>query len=135
VKTAKAANGDRSEMALLGPSFPHEISAPHLVGWEGVTCVSFGQKYSVLLPTKPSAWSENAPPKEMLCLAKAGEHLYVRVNGDRDGRRFSPCYVELLTGAVVERNLAPTTAYACEWEFVIPSTDTPVRSILKFPYE
>ena len=137
VKTAKPANGDPSEIALLGPSFPRGNTGPFLVSWRGANCVAFGQDYTVLLPTSPSAWSESEPPIDVLCLACVDQRMYVRVNGDKSGRPFFPCYVDLASGAIVEKSLsavAGIAAYASQWEIVATHPNVQPRSILKVPY-
>jgi len=134
LKTQQVPNGDGNLIALLGPTFPSSNQAPILVEWQATTTVSFGQNYSVLLPTDPSAWSMNAPPNNILCLVQSYDKLYLRIDGSTQPGRYFPCFIELATGALIERHLPGILAYALEWEFVATPVEGTGRSILKYPY-
>lgn len=125
--------GDRSEMVLLGPTFIQEAPESILVSWQAVTVLSLGKDYSVLLPTDPGLWSLDGPNRTPVCLAVAGDSAYICANGGQPPHRYFPCFVEMKTGAILERSLPSIAAFTNNWEIAILSPTQPPHSILKYP--
>lgn len=133
LKTAKAKDGDREEMVLLGPAFPHDIKEATIVPWEATTTVSYGQDYSLLLPTDPSAWFQDGDTRTPICLAVTDEDVFVCANGGNHSQRFFQCYVNLRTGEISENKISNIKALTRTWELVIAEPRHEPRSLLKSP--
>jgi hypothetical protein len=134
LKTQQPSSGDRSTMVLLGPSFIQEEEAESsLVPWQPVTVLSLGKSFSILPSLDPALWLVRGPSRAPVCLAVAGENIYVCTNGGPSPRQYFPCFVDVKTGAIVERHLPSSAAYTNSWEIVISGANHPPRLILKYP--
>lgn len=132
LKTAKSANSQRSEMVLLGPTFPHNIKESVIVPWDAATVVSYGQNYSVLLPTEPSAWFEDGDTRAPACLAISGDDVFICTNGAESAVRFFQCFVNLRTGEILENRLPGVRAFTRSWEIVADGAGRELCSLLRY---
>lgn len=135
LKTAKPANGDRSEMVLLGPTFPHNIKESVVVPWDAATVVSYGQSYTVLLPTEPSAWFEDGDTRAPACLAISGDDVFICTNGADRADRFFQCFVNLRTGELLENRLPGVRAFTRSWEILADGARREPYSLLRYSGE
>lgn len=133
IKTQQPRNGDRSQMVLLGPVFPQDVSESAIVGWQPVTTLSFGKNYSILLPTDSKSWSLSRLDQTSVCLAIADGEAYVCTNGAAYARDYFRCFVEVGTGKILERSPPGEIAYTTDWEIAVLSAKHPPRTILKYP--
>jgi hypothetical protein len=95
--------------------------------------LSLGKEFSILLSTAPDAWSPTGPDRKPVCLAVSDESAYICTNGGLSPQRYFPCFVEVKTGAIVERRPPGLTVFTNTWEIAILRADHPPRSILKYP--
>ena len=135
IKTQKPSSGDRNEMVLLGPKFVHDVTESFLVAWAPVTVLSFGKTFTIVLPNDPASWSVTGPSREPLCLAISGDSTYICTNGGDSPQRYFPCFVDVKTGAIIERRLPEVAAFTNTWEIAALGADHLPRAILKFPLE
>jgi len=134
LKTAQPPKGPNTTMVMLGPSFFEDCNESFLLPWETAMVLSFGKNFSILLPTEADAWSWSAENRRKpVCLAVAGENIYVCANGGPSPTRYFPCFVDVKTGAIVEQNLPGTSIYTNSWEIAVLGNNHPPRTILKFP--
>jgi hypothetical protein len=133
LKTQQPASGDRSTMVLLGPSFIQDVSESFLVPWQPATVLSLGKSFSILPSMDPALWSPTGPSRTPVCLAVAGEDIYICTNGGFSPQHYFPCFVNLKTGAIVEQRLPNLAAFTNTWEIVVLGENHPPRSILRYP--
>jgi hypothetical protein len=133
LKTQQPATGDRSAMVLLGPSFIQDVAESFLVPWQPATVLSFGKSFSILPPLDPTSWSPTGPSRTPVCLAVAGEDIYICTNGGFSPQHYFSCFVDLKTGAIIEGRLPRSAAFTNAWEIAILGINHPPRSILKYP--
>lgn len=133
LKTQQPASGDRSTMVLLGPSFIQNVAESFLVPWQPVTVLSFGKGFSILPSLDPASWSSTGPSRTPVCLAVAGENIYICTNGGPSPQHYFPCFVDLNTGAILEQRLPSSAAFTNTWEIAVLDANHPPRSILKYP--
>jgi hypothetical protein len=128
---------------LLGPKFPPNYQAPHLLENLDLTAVSFGKDFAVRLPVTPEQWTEKEPPSDCNCLLSTDEGIYFRANGSpTPSQGFVRCFVDANSGVVVvDASMSPPgrfvtppgiPAYAITWEIV--TTEPEPRTILKYPF-
>lgn len=134
LKTQRPATGDRSSMVLLGPTFIQNVAESFLVPWKPVTVLSFGKSFSILPSLDPAAWSPTGPSRTPICLAVAGENVYICTNGGHGPQHYFPCFVDVKTGEIVEGRLTGSTAFTNSWEIIVLAANHPPRSILKYPF-
>jgi hypothetical protein len=135
LKTTKPSNDGRSEMVLLGPTFFREVAESFLLAWQPATVVSFGKAYSIVLSADPASWSPTGPSRKPVCLAIAGESTYICANGGSSPQHYFPCFVDVKTGAVIEKQLPDSAAFTNTWEIAVLGADHPPLRILKYPLE
>lgn len=135
LKTAQPANGDRSEMVLLGPTFPHAIEESVVVPWDAATVVSYGQNYTLLLPTEPSAWFEEGNTRTPACLTISGSDVFICTNGAGRIGHFFQCFVNLRTGEIVENRLPGVCAFTRSWGIVAEGAGREPCSMLRYSGE
>jgi hypothetical protein len=133
IKTSAPSSGDRSNMVLLGPTFPYGADESLLIPWQSSTVVTFGHDYSIVLPVNPTAWFLNGDRRKPVCLAVSGEEIYVCTNGGPAVDRFLQCFVNLKTGEIIENQLPSITAYTNAWEIVFSCAHLPPLTLLKYP--
>jgi hypothetical protein len=133
LKTQQPASGDRSTMVLLGPSFVQDIAESFLVPWQAVTVLSLGKNFSIFLPTDAASWSPTGPSRKPVCLAIAEENTYICTNGGPSPQHYFPCFVDVRTGAIVERRPSGSAAFTTNWEIAVLGANHPPRTILKYP--
>lgn len=133
LKTQQPRTGDRATMVLLGPSFIQNVMESFLVPWQPVTVLSFGKDFSILPSLDPAAWSPMGPSREPVCLAIAEESTYICTNGGPSPQHYFPCFVDVQTGAIVERRPSGSVAFTGSWEIAVLGPHHPPRSILKYP--
>jgi hypothetical protein len=133
LKTQQPATGDRSTMVLLGPSFIQDAAESFLVPWQPVTVLSLGKNFCILPSLDPASWSPTGPSRTPVCLAIAEENTYICTNGGHSPQHYFPCFVDVKTGAIVERRLLGAAAFTNSWEMAVLNTNHPPRSILKYP--
>jgi hypothetical protein len=135
LKTQQPSSGDRSQFVVLGPTFPERFTEAFLLPWAATTALSFGKEYSILLPTNAASWSSNGPNREPVCLAIAEDKPYVCVNGGPSPSNFFQCFVDMETGAIIERNLPGHPVFTNTWEIAISQDHQRPRSIVKYPLQ
>jgi hypothetical protein len=135
LKTEKPKNGDQSQMVLLGPNFFGEVAESFLVAWQPATVVSFGKSCSILLSNDPASWASAGSTRSRVCLAIAGDRAYICTNGGLSSQHYFPCFVDVKTGAIVEKQLPELAAFTNAWEIVVLGANHPPRRILKYPLE
>jgi hypothetical protein len=133
LKTQEPANGDRSAMVLLGPSFIGGTAESFIIPWQPVMVLSLGKSFSILLSLESASWSPTGPNRTPVCLAVAGEDTYICTNGGPSPQDYFPCFVNVKTGAIVERGLSGSAAFTNSWEIAVLGANHPPRSILKYP--
>jgi hypothetical protein len=133
LKTKQPADGDRSMMVLLGPSFIQDVAESFLVPWQAMTVLSFDKNFAILPSLEPASWSGSGPSRTPVCLAVAGESIYFCTNGSPSPQYYVPCFVEVGTGSIVEGRLPHLAAFTNTWELAVLSTNHPPRTILRYP--
>jgi hypothetical protein len=133
LKTAQPSNGAPCCMVLLGPTFIQDAAESLLLPWQPATVLSFGKIYSILLPTDPASWSRTGPNRTPVCLAVAGENTYICTNGGMHPEPFFQCFVDVMTGAIIQGYLPGTAVFTNNWEIAVLTANHPPRSILKYP--
>jgi hypothetical protein len=126
------ANGDRSMLTLLGPSFFRNITESFLLPWRGATVLSLGKNFSIFLPTDPSALSLSGPSRTPVCLAISEDNAYICTNGGHGPSDYYPCYVDVKTGAIMGRPTG-SIVFTTNWEIAVLGANHPPLSILKYP--
>jgi hypothetical protein len=116
---------------LLGPQLPEEMNGPHLIGWGGVTVVSFGSEYELRLPTTPNLWSDVEPPAGHFCVLLADDVPFFRANCSPIASQYRTCYVRVQDGAVSFRRPPGIHAFALSYEVLAPKMDRGLAVILK----
>jgi hypothetical protein len=135
LKTEKPKNGDQSQMVVLGPTFFGEVAESFLVAWQPATVVSFGKSCSILLSNDPASWASAGSTRSPVCLAVSGDNAYICTNGGPSLHHYLPCFVDVQTGAIVERQLPELAAFTNTWEIAVLGANHPPREILKYPLE
>ena len=135
LKTQKISIEDRSEMVLLGPNFPERVTESFLLPWQAVTTLSFGKNYSILLSTDAASWSMSGPNRRPVCLAIAEGKPYICTNGGHSPSHFFQCFVDMTTGAVIERMLPGHPVFTNTWEIAVLRDHLPPQSIIKYPLQ
>jgi hypothetical protein len=125
--------GDRSTMVLLGPSFIQNITESFLVPWTPATVLSLGKNFSILPSLDSASWSAAGSTRAPVCLAVAGEDLYICTNGGPSPQQYLPCFVDMKTGAIIEQRLPSSSVFTNTWEIAVLGANHPPRSILKYP--
>jgi hypothetical protein len=97
--------------------------------------VSLGKAFKILLSSDPNSWSSSGPDRKPVCLALTGDTTYVCTNGAESAHQYLPCFVDVKTGAIIERRLPGISAYTNKWEIVTLGPDHLSRSIMKYPLE
>jgi len=133
LKTQQFPSDDRNGMVLLGPSFIQGVAESFLIPWQPVTVLALRKSFSILLPLDSALWSSRGPSRTAVCLAVAGEDIYICTNGGPSPQHYFPCFVDVKTGAIVERRLQGSAAFTNNWEIVMLAENHPPRSILKYP--
>jgi hypothetical protein len=100
-----------------------------------VTALSFGKDYSILLPTDAASWSMHGPNRHPVCLAVAEGKPYICTNGGPSPSHFFQCFVDIETGAVIERALSGHPVFTNTWEIAISRDYQPPQSIIKYPLQ
>lgn len=124
---------DRTPTVLLGPSFLEEARESFLLPWNTGMVLSLSKNFSILLPTEASAWSWSGSRRTPVWLGVAGDDTFICTNGGMARQHYFPCFVNVETGAVIERSLPGTSVYTDQWEIAVLGTHHPPRTILKFP--
>ena len=122
-------------MVLLGPKFVHDLAESFLVPWEPATVVSVGKQFTILLSNDPDSWSPTGPNRKPVCVAVAGDTTYICTNGAESAHRYLPCFVDVKTGAVIERRLPGISAYTNSWEIVVIGSGNLCHTVIKYPLE
>ena len=133
LKTQPPPGETRGEMVILGPSFIENANESFLLPWEAATVLSLGKEFSILLPTEASAWFGGEPSRTPVCLALIDERAFICTNCSRFPQRYVPCFVEIETGAVHERQLPGLALFTTSWEIAVLGHNHPPRTILKYP--
>lgn len=133
LKTQELPNEGRSGMVLLGPKFIEGVRESLLLSWQPATVLSLGKNFSILPSLDPAAWTNSEQGRVPVWLAVADENIYICANGSPSPSRFYPCFVEVNTGAVIERQLPGIATFTNAWEIVVAATNFPPRSVLKYP--
>ena len=133
LKTQSPASGDRTSMVLLGPSFIQDVPESFLVPWQPVTVLSLGRNFSILPSLNSASWSPSGPSRKPVCLAVAEEGTYICTNGGPSPQHYFPCFVDVKTGAIVQRHLSGSSAFTNDWEIVALAGNHAPRPILKYP--
>jgi hypothetical protein len=131
LKTKASRNGDRSEMATLGP-FTGEVKESFLLPWPAMTVLSLGKSFSILLPTEADAWSTTVSNPAPVWLAVVEETAFICTTWAQSGRRV-PCFVKFETGEVVERQPPGLALFTNRWEIAVLGANHPPRRIVKYP--
>jgi hypothetical protein len=135
LKTAKQANRDESEMVLLGPTFVHGLAESFILPWDTVTVLSLGTEFTIQLSSDPSVWSPTGPSRKPVCLAITDEATYICTNGAEGPHRHLPCYVDMKTGAILERRVPGIPAYTNTWQITVFGPGDLSRTIIKYPLD
>lgn len=133
LKTKQPASGDPCSMVTLGPPFYQQVKESFLLPWQPATVLSFGKTCTIQLGTNPAAWFTTGTTRSPVCLAVAGQKLYVCCNGGPGPNRYLPCFVDVSTGEIVERRLQGIVAYTNTWEIAVLGNNHPPRIVLKYP--
>ena len=134
LKTQKdTQSGDDEGLVILGPQFPYDAEESFLMPWRAATALSYGKDYTVVLPTKPSAWKTTGSTRAAVHLAIAEGEVFVCANGGLSPSDFYQAYVEMKTGRIIPKRLHATALFTNEWEIVIPGPDGRSRTLLKYP--
>lgn len=126
-------NGDPEGLVILGPQFPYDAEECFLMPWRASMALSFGKDYSVILPTRPSAWKESGSMRAAVHLAAAEDQLFICANAGPSPSNFYQAYVEMKSGRIIPGRLHATALFTNEWEITVPGPDGRARSILKYP--
>jgi hypothetical protein len=133
LKTQQPPTGDRSTMVLLGPTFIGDVAESFLVPWQPATVLSLGKAFSILPSLDTVSWSPTGPNRTPVCLAVVGEDVYICTNGGPSPQHYIPCFVDIKTGAIIERHLPGIPAFTNTWEIAVLHANHPPQSILKYP--
>lgn len=133
LKTQPPAKDHQSMMVLLGPTFIQGEQESTLLGWQGVTVLSVGKNFTVFPSLDPAAWNPTGPNRTSVWLAVSDENTYVCTNGSSSPRMFHPYFVEMKTGAIVERQLPGSPVFTNAWEIAVTGAGHPPRTVLKYP--
>lgn len=134
LKTAKSPNSDKNEAVLLGPTFPYDLKEAVILPWDTTTVVSYGQNWTVRLPIDPAAWFEDGDTRAPVCLALAGDEVFVCANGADNQFRFFQCFVNLRTGEILENQLPNIGAFTRTWEIVVNMGGPEPQSLINYPF-
>jgi hypothetical protein len=133
LKCAKGKDADRNEMVVLGPNFPYSTHESFLLPWNGLTTISYGADFTVVLPTSADAWTESADERKPVCLAICKDELYICTNGAESPYRHYACYVHIGTGHILSQRLPAYALYTHDWDIRIPGPNNRLASLIKFP--
>ncbi len=134
LRTHPTANGDRSTMVLLGPSFIQGYNESCILPWQPATVVSLGKNFSILPSLNPSSWLLAGSTRSPVCLAITDQSVYICTNGGHSSRDYFPCFVDVKTGEIFERRPPGSVAvFTGAWEIVALDSRDPPRSILNYP--
>ena len=123
----------RATMVILGPSFLEDARESFLLPWDAGMVLSLSEDFSILLPTEATAWSWSGSRRTPVWLGVAGDDVFICTNGGMSPQQYFPCFVNVKTGAVVDRSLPATSVYTNHWEIAVLGANHPPRTILKFP--
>ena len=132
IKTEALEETSESEMVLLGPTFPEGITEATVTKWQAATVVSYGTDFTVFLPQTPSAWFKTGETRTSVCLAISGDDVFVCANGANYPPMYLQCFINLKTGALIERNLSQISAFTKTWEIAVTNPNLPPISLLKY---
>ncbi len=123
--------GERNKMVLLGPSFNME-GGSHLVAWQAATVLSFGKRFSILLPSAPEAWVPQRGDRSQVWLAVGEDRVFVCTNVGPSPHFMVRGYVDFDTGQISDR-IQGSALFTNTWEIAVLRANHPPRTILKFP--
>lgn len=132
LKTEEPTKSDSDCAVVLGPHFPYGPKESALMNLQHKTVISFGDNYSILLPTEPDLWLFSGNMRKPVCVAVCEQNVYVCTNGSASPEHFFQCFVEFSTGKLVEGRLSGPVAYTNNWEIVIPHQRLLQRTLLKY---
>jgi hypothetical protein len=110
IKIKGAFQNVEAELFILGPSFPDGSESPYFHSTENrVSVITFGEKYTIQLPTKPEGWSFKKP-SGVDTMATDGKNIYMMLYGR------NVIFVNLKSGEVLD-NIQPNgpLAYTNYW--------------------
>jgi len=108
-------NGDLGAL-LLGPQFPGEQNAPHLIAAPKKTVVSFGKDFTIALPIAPAFWAINEAPTSVASMViDATNCVYFRVSHEEQGDRL----IDVNTGKISNGPASDIFAFPKSWKIVI----------------
>ena len=132
LKTLPLESGDRSMMALLGPSFTQEPRESLLVSWQATTVLSVGKEFSILPSLDAASWSSQGPSRAPVCLAVAEGETYICANASPLAQRYLPHFINVKTGAI--RASCPRLAvFSSTWAITTLSGKHRPRLLIRYP--
>jgi hypothetical protein len=123
----------RATMVMLGLSFLEDARESFLLPWDAGMVLSLSEDFSILLPTEATAWSWSGSRRTPVWLGLAGDDVFICTNGGMSPQQYFPCFVNVKTGAVVDRPLPATSVYTNHCEIAVLGANHLPRTILKFP--
>jgi hypothetical protein len=126
--------GDRSGMVMLGPTFFRNIQESFLVSWQPATVLCFGRDFSIFPSTDPADWALNGNTRSPVCLAVAGEQIFICTNGGSSPQDHHPSYVNVDNGEIIDGHL-PSAVFTRSWRLSVLGDQHPPCVLLSYPLD
>lgn len=125
--------GDRSGMVMLGPTFFRNFQESFLVPWQPATVLSVGKNFSIFPSTNPADWAMNGNTRSPVCLAFAGDQVFICTNGGSSPHEYHPSYVNADSGEIIDGHLS-SAVFTRSWRLSVLGEHHPPCVLLSYPF-